>query len=74
MKKIIILAAALLSAACFNSCKEDELPGGSTIAEAVDLTMTVENTSIVMGDDLVVTFTVEDDASETLNETIHSNG
>lgn len=73
MKKIIILAAALLSAACFNSCKEDELPGGSTIAEPVDLTMTVENTSIVMGDDLVVTFTVEDDASETLNETIEIN-
>ena len=57
----------ILMVGAFYSCTED--PAADVeVAEPVDLTMTIANTNLVMGDNLDVTFDVTDQNSEISNE------
>lgn len=57
----------ILMVGAFYSCTEDPAVDVD-VAEPVDLTMTIANTNLVMGDNLDVTFDVTDQNSEISNE------
>lgn len=58
--------SAIVMAGLMVGCKDDATVGA--LPEPVDLTMTIANSSLVMGDNLDITFSVTDEKSEISNE------
>lgn len=58
--------SAIIMASLMVGCKDDATVGA--LPEPVDLTMTIANSNLVMGDNLDITFSVTDEKSEISNE------
>lgn len=58
--------SAIIMAGLMVGCKDDATVGA--LPEPVDLTMTIANSNLVMGDNLDITFSVTDEKSEISNE------
>ena len=58
--------SAIIMASLMVGCKDDATVGA--LPEPVDLTMTIANSNLVMGDNLDITFSVTDEKSEVSNE------